>query len=57
MLQFIDSESLWQADYRILSKIFLNEFIKVNINTSTMIKIMALHTKHATVFLNTQLIL
>ena len=49
-------QDLWQADYWILSKIFLKKFIKVNINTSTMMKIMVLHTKYVTVFLNTQIL-
>ena len=31
-------EDLWQAHYQILSIIFLKEFIKLNVNTDTMIK-------------------
>ena len=37
MLQFIDSEYLWQA-HQTLSIIFLEEFIKLNANTDTKIK-------------------
>ena len=48
---------LWQAHYQILSIIFLKVFIKLNVNTDTMIKnlkIAELYIKIATVFLNTQ---
>ena len=31
-------QDLWQAYYQILSIIFLKEFIKLNVNTETMIK-------------------
>ena len=31
-------QNLWQALYHILSIIFLKEFIKLNVNTDTMIK-------------------
>ena len=48
---------LWQAHYQILSIIFLKVFIKLNVNTDTMIKnlkIAELYINIATVFLNTQ---
>ena len=48
---------LWEAHYQILSIIFLKVFIKLNVNTDTMIKnlkIAELYIKIATVFLNTQ---
>ena len=32
------AQDLWQARYQILSIIFLKEFIKLNVNTDTMIK-------------------
>ena len=32
------AKDLWQAHYQILSIIFLKEFIKLNVNTGTMIK-------------------
>ena len=32
------AKDLWQAHYQILSIIFLKEFIKLNVNTDTMIK-------------------
>ena len=41
-------QDLWQAHYQILSKNFLKEFIKLNVNTDTMTKIVKLadlHTK------------
>ena len=50
------AQDLWQAYYQILSITFLKEFIKLNVNTDTMIKnvnLVELHTKYATVFLNT----
>ena len=31
-------QDLWQAQYQMLSIIFLKEFIKYNVNTDTMIK-------------------
>ena len=31
-------QEMWQADYQILSIIFLNELIKLNVNMDTMIK-------------------
>ena len=48
---------LWQAHYQILSIISLKVFIKLNVNTDTMIKnlkIAELYINIATVFLNTQ---
>ena len=50
-------QDLWQARYQILSVIFLNEFIKLNVDTGTVIKkyeICKLNINIATVFLNTQ---
>ena len=56
--KFVDSATfIAQAHYQILSIIFLKEFIKLNVNTSTMIKnvkLVELHSKCATVFFNTQ---
>ena len=52
-------QGLWQTHYQILSKIFLKEFIKLNVNTGTMIqneKFEELHTKYATVSLNIQIL-
>ena len=51
-------EDLWQARYQILSKIFLKEFIKLNVNTDTItknVKIVELNISIATLFLNTQI--
>ena len=31
-------QDLWEAHYQILSMIFLNDFIELNVNTDTMIK-------------------
>ena len=56
--KFVDSAKFMaQAHSQILSIIFLKEFIKLNVNTSTMIKnvkLVELHSKYATVFFNTQ---
>ena len=52
-------EDLWQAHYQILSKIFLKEFIKLNVNTDTItknVKIVELNISIATLFLNTQIL-
>ena len=52
-------EDLWQARYQILSKIFLKEFIKLNVNTDTItknVKIVELNISIATLFLNTQIL-
>ena len=52
-------EDLWQAHYQILSKIFLKEFIKLNVNTDTItknVKIAELNISIATLFLNTQIL-
>ena len=46
-----------RTHYQILSIIFLEEFIKLNVNTDTMIKnvkLVELHTNYATVFWNKQ---
>ena len=48
---------LWQTHYQILSITFLKEFIKLNVNTDTMIKnveLAVLNINIATAFLNTQ---
>ena len=37
---------LWQAHYQILSKIFLKEFIELNVNMDMMIKSMKLGIKY-----------
>ena len=53
----LKKQGLWQAHYQILTIIFLKKFIKLNINTDTMIKnmkLVELHTNCAAVFLNTQ---
>ena len=50
-------QDLWQDHYQILPIIFIKEFIKLHVNTDTMIKnvkLLELHTKYATIFLNTQ---
>ena len=44
ILQYIDCIRLRQAHYQILSIIFLNEFIELNVNTDMMIK----NVKHVT---------
>ena len=51
------AQSLLQAHYQLLSINFLKKFVKLNVNTSTMIKTVKfeeLHAKYVTVFLNTQ---
>ena len=51
--QFIDYWLSWQAHYEVLSIIFMKEFIKLNLNTDTIIKnikLGELHTKYGTVF-------
>ena len=53
------AQDLLQVHYQILSIIFLNEFLELNINSDTMIKNvkhMELNISIATVFLNTQFI-
>ena len=53
------AQDLLQVHYQILSIIFLNEFLELNINSDTMIKnvkYMELNISIATVFLNTQII-
>ena len=50
------AQDLWQAHYQILSIIFLMEFIKLNVNTDSMIKnlkLAELNTNIAIFFLNT----
>ena len=49
------AQDLWEAHYQILSIIFLEEFIKLNVNSDTMIeseKHVELNISVATVFLN-----
>ena len=49
------AQDLWQAHYRILSLIFLKEFIELNVNTYMTIKnvkFVELNISTATVFLN-----
>ena len=51
------AQNLWQPHYQILSIIFLKKFIKLNVNTDTMIrnvKLMELNINITTAFLNTQ---
>ena len=50
-------ENLWSVLYQILSIIFLKEFIKLNVNSGTMVKNvknMELNKSIVTVFLNIQ---
>ena len=50
-------QDIWQGHYQILSIICLKEFIKLNLNTDTMIKnvkFVELNINIATGFLNTQ---
>ena len=50
------AQSLWPAYYQILSKIFLKEFIELNVNSYAKIKnvkSVKLYLSIATVFLNT----
>ena len=57
ILQFIDSTRFMETHYQILSIIFLEEFMKLNVNTGLMkrnMKLLELHMKYATVFSNTQ---
>ena len=52
-------KDIWQAHYQILSIIFLQEFIKLNVNTDTTIKnvkLAELNINIANVFLNIQTI-
>ena len=51
------AQDLWQAHYRILSIIFLKEFIELNVNLDTVIKNMEhveLNRSNETVSLNIQ---
>ena len=53
------AQALWQAHYQILPIISLKEFIKLNVNTVTIIKnvkVEELHTKYSTVLLNEQVL-
>ena len=59
ILQLLIAQDLWQAHYRILSIIFLKEFIELNVNSDTMIKnekLVKLNISNATMFLNTQML-
>ena len=52
------TQDLWQAHYRILSIIFLKEFIELNVNKNMTIKnvrLLKLNINIATASLNTQL--
>ena len=52
------AQDLWQAHYQTLSIIFLKEFIKLNVNTDTMIKnvkLAELNINIASVSLNVQI--
>ena len=52
------ARDLRQTHYQFLSIILLRKFIKLNVNTGTTIKnvkLLEIHTKYATVFLNTQI--
>ena len=51
------AQDLWQAHYRILSIILLKEFIKLNVDTDTVVKYVKLSELNktiATAFLNIQ---
>ena len=51
------AQDLWQVHYQILPIIFLKEFIKLNVNTDTILKnlkLVELNKSIAAVFLNTQ---
>ena len=57
MLQFIKAQELWQPHYQILSIIFPEKFIDLNVIMEMMIKnakLVELNTSIATVFLNTK---
>ena len=46
-------QNLWQVLYQILQIIFLKEFIKLNVNTDTMmknVKLVKIHTKYPNCF-------
>ena len=52
-------QGLWPAHNQILSIIYLKEFIALNVNMDTArknVKLVELHTKCVTVFLNTQIL-
>ena len=51
------AQDLWQGHNQILSIIFMNEFVELNVNLDTMtknMKIVELNISFATVFLNIQ---
>ena len=50
------AQDLWQAHYQVLSIIFLEEFIELNVNTNMMIlvRLVKLNISIATVFSNRQ---
>ena len=51
-------QDLWQAHYQILSVIFLKKLMILNVNIDMImknVKLVELHTKNATVFLNRQI--
>ena len=53
---FLIAQNLWQPHYKILSTIFLNEFIVLNVNPEMMlknVKDVELNIRIATLFLNT----
>ena len=53
------ARDLWQAHYQILSIIFLKEFIELNVNSDTIIKVVKnveLNLSIAIVFLNAQIL-
>ena len=55
----LTAQSLWQAYYQILLLTLLTEFMKLNINSDTIIKSVnfaELNIKIATTFLNTQIL-
>ena len=53
------AQGLWEAHYHILSKMFLEKFLELNVNTDMMIKnvkLVKLNVRIGTVFLNTQIL-
>ena len=53
------AQDLWQVLYQILSIIFLNEFIELNVNTNVMIKnvkFLELNISIATAFLTAEIL-
>ena len=52
-------QELGKAHYQILSKIRLKKFIRLNVNTDMRmknVKLVELHTKYATAFLNVEIL-